>query len=73
MTTTFKNGRRTRARRPLLHVQDYNSGSVMGLGNHARTTHGTWPGLRGLMAWSINWDRFNGREFSKNFDAYLWS
>ncbi|MFF9650249.1 chitinase [Streptomyces sp. NPDC014622] len=35
------------------------------------TTHGTWPGLRGLMSWSINWDRFNNGEFSKNFDAYF--
>lgn len=34
-------------------------------------THGTWPDLRGLMTWSINWDRFNNREFSKNFDAYF--
>ncbi|MGW6848377.1 chitinase [Streptomyces virginiae] len=33
--------------------------------------HGTWPGLRGLMAWSINWDRFGGWEFSRNFDAYF--
>ncbi|MER6487255.1 chitinase [Streptomyces virginiae] len=33
-------------------------------------THGTWPGLRGLMTWSINWDHFGGREFSRNFDAY---
>ena len=36
-------------------------------------THGTWPGLRGLMTWSINWDRFNNGEFSRNFDAYDWS
>lgn len=36
-------------------------------------THGTWPALRGLMTWSINWDRFNQFEFSKNFDAYRWS
>ncbi|MBC9715218.1 glycoside hydrolase family 18 protein [Streptomyces sp. TRM66268-LWL] len=35
-------------------------------------THGTWPTLRGLMTWSINWDRFNGWEFSRNFDAYRW-
>ncbi|MER5369697.1 glycoside hydrolase family 18 protein [Streptomyces sp. NPDC002722] len=35
------------------------------------TTHGTWPALRGLMTWSINWDRFNNGEFSKNFDAYF--
>ncbi|MFD6419044.1 chitinase [Streptomyces sp. NPDC060194] len=34
-------------------------------------THGTWPALRGLMTWSINWDRFNGGEFSRNFDAYF--
>ncbi|MFE2878027.1 chitinase [Streptomyces roseus] len=34
-------------------------------------THGTWPDLRGLMTWSINWDRFGAWEFSKNFDAYF--
>ncbi|MFF8741867.1 chitinase [Streptomyces californicus] len=34
-------------------------------------TRGTWSGLRGLMTWSINWDRFNNWEFSKNFDAYF--
>ncbi|CAL9554452.1 chitinase [Streptomyces sp. NPDC030392] len=34
--------------------------------------HGAWPALRGLMTWSINWDRFNGWEFSRNFDAYPW-
>ncbi|MEV0256343.1 chitinase [Streptomyces sp. NPDC050732] len=33
--------------------------------------HGTWPELRGLMTWSINWDRFGNWEFSKNFDAYF--
>lgn len=34
-------------------------------------THGTWPALRGLMTWSVNWDRFGSWEFSKNFDAYF--
>ncbi|MFI9211887.1 chitinase [Streptomyces sp. NPDC053253] len=34
-------------------------------------THGTWPALRGLMTWSINWDRYNQWAFSKNFDAYF--
>ncbi|MCX4457174.1 glycosyl hydrolase family 18 protein [Streptomyces sp. NBC_01728] len=34
-------------------------------------THGTWPGLRGLMTWSINWDRFGGWEFQRNFDGYF--
>ncbi|MFD9408357.1 chitinase [Streptomyces sp. NPDC059989] len=37
----------------------------------AYQTHGTWPALRGLMTWSINWDRFGGWEFSRNFDAYF--
>ncbi|TDC89018.1 hypothetical protein E1292_44965 [Nonomuraea deserti] len=32
---------------------------------------GVYPGLRGLMAWSINWDRHNGYEFSRNHRAYL--
>lgn len=34
-------------------------------------THGTWPALRGLMTWSINWDRFSNWEFQKNFDGYF--
>ncbi|MHB9854010.1 chitinase [Streptomyces krungchingensis] len=34
-------------------------------------THGTWPGLRGLMTWSVNWDRFGSWEFSTNFDRYF--
>ncbi|MFD5629607.1 chitinase [Streptomyces sp. NPDC127072] len=34
-------------------------------------THGTWPDLRGLMTWSINWDRFGGWEFQRNFDGYF--
>ncbi|WP_030690599.1 chitinase [Streptomyces globisporus] len=36
-------------------------------------THGTWPSLRGLMTWSINWDRYGQWAFSKNFDAYGWN
>ncbi|QOV35225.1 glycoside hydrolase family 18 protein [Streptomyces ferrugineus] len=34
-------------------------------------THGTWPGLRGLMTWSINWDRYGGWEFQRTFDGYF--
>lgn len=34
-------------------------------------THGTWPSLRGLMTWSVNWDRFSNWEFQKTFDAYF--
>ncbi|MEU9978552.1 glycoside hydrolase family 18 protein [Streptomyces sp. NPDC051014] len=37
----------------------------------AYTTHGTWPSLRGLMTWSVNWDRFSNWEFQKTFDAYF--
>ncbi|WP_225800104.1 chitinase [Streptomyces sp. NK15101] len=36
-------------------------------------THGTWPTLRGLMTWSINWDRYGQWAFSRNFDAYGWN
>ncbi|MEV0617807.1 glycoside hydrolase family 18 protein [Nonomuraea sp. NPDC050404] len=32
---------------------------------------GVYPNLRGLMTWSINWDRYNGHEFSRNHRAYL--
>ncbi|MFE4666426.1 chitinase [Streptomyces sp. NPDC056716] len=35
------------------------------------TTHGTWPDLRGLMTWSINWDRFANWEFQRTFDSYF--
>ncbi|OOQ54730.1 chitinase [Streptomyces antibioticus] len=35
------------------------------------TTHGTWPALRGLMTWSVNWDRFAGWEFQRTFDNYF--
>ncbi|MGW7045893.1 chitinase [Streptomyces avermitilis] len=34
-------------------------------------THGTWPALRGLMTWSVNWDRFGSWEFQRNFDRYF--
>ncbi|WP_435215211.1 chitinase [Streptomyces sp. bgisy034] len=35
------------------------------------TTHGTWPALRGLMTWSINWDRYSNWEFQRTFDGYF--
>ncbi|AWT45801.1 MULTISPECIES: chitinase [Streptomyces] len=34
-------------------------------------THGTWPALRGLMTWSINWDRFGSWQFQRTFDGYF--
>jgi chitinase len=30
-----------------------------------------YPDFRGLMTWSINWDRFNNFEFSRNHRAFL--
>ncbi|REK91599.1 chitinase [Streptomyces inhibens] len=33
--------------------------------------HGAWPDLRGLMTWSVNWDRYGNWEFQKNFDGYF--
>ncbi|MER5650631.1 glycosyl hydrolase family 18 protein [Streptosporangium sp. NPDC002524] len=32
---------------------------------------GVYPNLRGLMTWSINWDRYNAFEFSRSHRAYL--
>jgi chitinase len=29
------------------------------------------PSLRGLMTWSVNWDRFNGYEFMNSHEPYL--
>ncbi|WP_316757765.1 chitinase [Streptomyces herbicida] len=34
-------------------------------------THGSRPALRGLMTWSVNWDRYANWEFQRNFDAYF--
>jgi chitinase len=33
--------------------------------------HGRHPDLRGLMTWSINWDKFNNWEFATNFTSYF--
>ncbi|WP_245966413.1 glycoside hydrolase family 18 protein [Sphaerisporangium album] len=32
---------------------------------------GVYPALRGLMTWSINWDKYNASEFSTNHRRYL--
>jgi chitinase len=36
-----------------------------------RLRGGPQRNLRGLMTWSVNWDRFNGYEFSRSHRAYL--
>ncbi|HEY2491963.1 MAG TPA: fibronectin type III domain-containing protein [Paenibacillus sp.] len=33
--------------------------------------NGAHTGMRGLMTWSINWDKFNNFEFSRNHRTYL--
>jgi chitinase len=32
---------------------------------------GVYPNLRGIMAWSINWDKYNSFEFSRSHRPYL--
>ena len=32
---------------------------------------GSYPGLGGLMAWSINWDVFGGNQFASTFTSYF--
>ncbi|WP_128801784.1 MULTISPECIES: glycoside hydrolase family 18 protein [unclassified Streptomyces] len=34
-------------------------------------THGSWPAMRGLMTWSVNWDRYSNWEFQRTFDGYF--
>jgi chitinase len=31
----------------------------------------TWPGIRGVMTWSINWDASNGYNFADTVAPYL--
>ncbi len=52
-------------------VQNAFSCLAKGTGCGSYRPHGVFPGLRGLMAWSINWDKYNGFEFSRNHRAYL--
>ncbi|MEU6430934.1 glycosyl hydrolase family 18 protein [Microbispora sp. NPDC046973] len=42
-----------------------------GTGCGSYRPHGVFPGLRGLMAWSVNWDTYTGSEFSRSHRAYL--
>jgi chitinase len=40
-------------------------------GQYVLRNPGGYLGMRGLMTWSINWDRFAGFDFSRNHRAYL--
>jgi chitinase len=36
-----------------------------------RKASGGYPGLRGIMTWSVNWDKANGDEFATNYYDYF--
>jgi chitinase len=44
---------------------------VTGTGCSGYQPHATYPGLRGLMSWSVNWDAFNHQEFSTAHRSFL--
>jgi chitinase len=56
---------------PVAEVQQAVTCLVKGTGCGSYRPRGVYPGLRGLMAWSINWDRFNGHEFSRGHRPFL--
>lgn len=56
---------------PPIEVEQALDCLTKGSGCGPYTPHGTWPALRGLMAWSVNWDRYGGDEFAGTFDRYF--
>lgn len=40
-------------------------------GSYAIRKAGAYPGFRGLMSWSVNWDAKAGYEFTRSYRAYL--
>jgi chitinase len=46
-------------------------GLSFGGGYVMRKSSGGYPGLRGIMTWSINWDKANGDEFANNYYEYF--
>src|SRR5690606_29062697 len=40
-------------------------------GGYTLRKPGGYPGLRGIMTWSINWDNTNGNEFANNYYEYF--
>ncbi|WP_205510535.1 glycosyl hydrolase family 18 protein [Longitalea arenae] len=49
----------------LMKGQSFGGGYVM------RKASGGYPGLRGIMTWSVNWDKANGDEFANNYYEYF--
>jgi chitinase len=46
-------------------------GTSFGGGYVMRKSGGGYPGLRGIMTWSVNWDKANGDEFANNYYEYF--
>jgi chitinase len=46
-------------------------GTSFGGGYVMRKSSGGYPGLRGIMTWSVNWDKANGDEFANNYYDYF--
>ncbi|MBO9203747.1 MULTISPECIES: Ig-like domain-containing protein [Niastella] len=46
-------------------------GTSFGGGYVMRKSSGGYPGLRGIMTWSVNWDKANGDEFATNYYDYF--
>ena len=46
-------------------------GTSFGGGYVMRKSSGGYPGLRGIMTWSVNWDKANGDEFANNYYEYF--
>jgi chitinase len=46
-------------------------GISFGGGYVMRKSSGGYPGLRGIMTWSVNWDKANGDEFANNYYDYF--
>jgi chitinase len=46
-------------------------GTSFGGGYVMRKASGGYPGLRGIMTWSVNWDKANGDEFANNYYDYF--
>lgn len=46
-------------------------GISFGGGYVMRKSGGGYPGLRGIMTWSVNWDKANGDEFANNYYDYF--
>jgi len=50
---------------------DYLTKGISFGGTYKITNPVGYPGFRGLMTWSINWDKYNNFQFSQNYQQYF--